>query len=59
MMSIAGPPPGRSRMRGAGLVVSTTVAASLLLGWAGLPSAVLFGSLLGGMAHALTSPTPL
>ncbi|MBS42019.1 MAG: hypothetical protein CMH83_02340 [Nocardioides sp.] len=33
--------------------------ASVVLSLVGLPSAVLFGALLGGMAHALTSPTPL
>ncbi|GAB3788038.1 AbrB family transcriptional regulator [Nocardioides ungokensis] len=38
------------------LVTGTTSVAFELLG---LPSAVLFGALLGGMAHALTSPTAL
>lgn len=41
------------------LVVVVTVAASALLAVARVPSAVLFGSLVGGMAHALTSSTPL
>lgn len=41
------------------LVLAVTAAVSLALGALGLPSPVLFGALLGGMAHALTSPTEL
>ncbi len=41
------------------LVVAVTVVLSVLLSLVHLPSAVLFASLVGGMAHALTSPTPL
>lgn len=41
------------------LVLTVTVAASVLLSLVGVPSAPLFGSLIGGMAHALTSTTEL
>lgn len=41
------------------LVVAATIGSSLVLALLGLPSAVLFGGLLGGMAHALTSETDL
>jgi membrane AbrB-like protein len=41
------------------LVVGTTVVLSVVLSLVHLPSAVLFASLIGGMAHALTSPTVL
>ena len=41
------------------LVVGVTVVLSVGLSLARVPSAVLFASLVGGMAHALTSPTPL
>lgn len=51
--------PPRSRGAAAALVLGVTVVSSLLLSLAGLPSAVLFGGLIGGMAHALTSPTVL
>jgi len=40
-------------------VVAVTVVLSVLLSWLHLPSAVLFAALVGGMAHALTSPTVL
>lgn len=50
---------GRTPLTGVVLVVSVTVVASVVLSLVGVPSAVLFGSLLGGMAHALTSPTEL
>lgn len=52
---------GRGRTQGAGvaLVIATTVVTSVLLSLVAVPSAVLFGSLLGGMAHALTSPTDI
>lgn len=46
----------RPRWRAATLVVGVTIVVSALLEWVGLPSAVLFGSVVGGMAHALTSP---
>ena len=49
----------RSPGRAALVVGSVTVGLSLLLGLLHVPSAVLFGALLGGMAHALTSPTVL
>ncbi|MFC4784837.1 AbrB family transcriptional regulator [Nocardioides sp. MAHUQ-72] len=51
--------PTRSRARGWALVLAVTTATSLGLELLGLPSPVLFGALLGGMAHALTSPTVL
>jgi membrane AbrB-like protein len=41
------------------LVVGVTVVLSVALSLLHLPSAVLFASLIGGMAHALTSPTVL
>jgi membrane AbrB-like protein len=41
------------------LVVGLTVVLSVLLSLLRVPSAVLFASLLAGMAHALTSPTVL
>jgi membrane AbrB-like protein len=41
------------------LVVGVTVVLSVVLSLLHLPSAVLFASLLGGMTHALTSPTVL
>lgn len=50
---------GRTPLAGVVLVVSVTVLLSVVLSLAGVPSAVLFGSLLGGMAHALTSPTEI
>ncbi|GAA5156308.1 AbrB family transcriptional regulator [Nocardioides marinquilinus] len=49
----------RSRAASVAVVLGVTVAASVALTLLGVGSAVLFGSLLGGMAHALTSPTPL
>ncbi|HEY0888843.1 MAG TPA: AbrB family transcriptional regulator [Nocardioides sp.] len=49
----------RTRWHGAALVVAVTVAASAVLQLVAVPSAPLFGSLFGGMAHALTSRTPL
>lgn len=52
---------GRERgpWRAALLVLGVTVALSLALTLLHVPSAVLFGALLGGMAHALTSPRVL
>ena len=50
---------GRTPLAAAVLVLTSTVALSVAFTLLGLPSAVLFGSLLGGMAHALTSPTEL
>lgn len=50
---------GRTPLAGVLLVVTVTVVLSVLLSLVGVPSAVLFGSLLGGMAHALTSPTEI
>lgn len=47
----------RSPAAGLALVVAVTVVLSVAFTLLGLPSAVLFASLLGGMAHALTSPT--
>jgi membrane AbrB-like protein len=41
------------------LVVGLTVVLSVVLSFVHLPSAVLFASLIAGMAHALTSPTVL
>lgn len=49
----------RTPLAAAGLVMIVTVLSSLALALLGLPSAVLFGALVGGMTHALTSPTPL
>ena len=41
------------------LVVGLSVVLGVALSWVHLPSAVLFASLIAGMAHALTSPTVL
>src|SRR3954452_15947966 len=49
----------RSPLRAAALVVAVTVASSAALGLLRVPSAVLFGAVLGGMAHSLTSTSPL
>lgn len=49
----------RTPLAAAVLVVGSTVLFSVVFIVLHLPSAVLFGSLLGGMTHALTSPTPL
>jgi len=49
----------RSPRAALALVVGVTVGLSALLSLVHLPSAVLFASLVGGMAHALTSPTGL
>jgi membrane AbrB-like protein len=49
----------RSPRAALGLVVGLTVVLSVALSFAHLPSAVLFASLIAGMAHALTSPTVL
>ena len=49
----------RSPRAALALVVAVTVVLSVALSLVHLPSAVLFASLIGGMAHALTSPTPL
>jgi membrane AbrB-like protein len=49
----------RTPWQAASIVVGVTVVLSAILSLLHVPSAVLFGSLLGGMAHALTSPTPL
>lgn len=49
----------RSRPAAVALVVTVTVLLSVVLSLMHLPSAVLFASLIGGMAHALTSPTEL
>jgi membrane AbrB-like protein len=49
----------RSPLAGTVLVLVVTGVLGVLLTWAHLPSAVLFAALLGGMAHALTSPTEL
>ena len=56
-----GPMAGRERTRAcaATLVVVVTAATSSVLAILHVPSAVLFGAVLGGMAHALTSPVPL
>jgi uncharacterized protein len=52
---------GSERSPGAALalVVGVTVVLSVVLSLLHLPSAELFASLVGGMAHALTSPTRL
>jgi membrane AbrB-like protein len=47
----------RSPRAALALVVGLTVVLSVVLSLAHLPSAVLFASLVAGMAHALTSPT--
>ena len=52
-------PRARSRPAAVALVVVVTVVVSAVLSLLGLPSAVLFGALVGGMAHALTSATEL
>lgn len=52
-------PRERSPLRAALLVVAVTTVVSTALSALHVPSAVLFGSLLGGMAHALTSTTEL
>ena len=49
----------RSPRAALALVVALTVVLSVVLSLLHLPSAVLFASLIGGMAHALTSPTVL
>jgi membrane AbrB-like protein len=49
----------RSPWASLALVVGTTVVLSGVLSLVHLPSAVLFASLVGGMTHALTSPTVL
>jgi membrane AbrB-like protein len=49
----------RTPARSVALVVGVTVVSSAVLELLAVPSAVLFGAVLGGMAHALTSPTPL
>jgi uncharacterized protein len=53
------PRPPRSPLASTVLVLAVTVVLSVGFSLLHLPSAVLFGSLLGGMAHALTSPTVL
>jgi len=50
---------GRSQPAAVALVAAVTVVLSVAFTVTGLPSAVLFAALLGGMAHALTSTTPL
>lgn len=49
----------RPRWLAALLVVTVTAVVTAVLELAGLPSAALFGSVIGGMSHALTSPTRL
>jgi uncharacterized membrane protein AbrB (regulator of aidB expression) len=49
----------RSPRTALALVVGVTVVLSVALSLVHLPSAVLFAALVGGMTHALTSPTPL
>lgn len=49
----------RSPTRAAGLVLAVTVALSVVLTVLRVPSAVLLAAVVGGMAHALSSPTPL
>lgn len=49
----------RTRARGLALVLTVTVVASTVFEVLGVPSAVMFGSLLGGIVHALTSSTDL
>jgi hypothetical protein len=49
----------RTPLRATALVVTVTVVLSVVFTLLHLPSAVLFAALLGGMAHALTSPTVL
>lgn len=52
-------PVARTGVRDVVLVVTVTVAASTALTLLGVPSAVLFGALVGGMAQALSRPAPL
>ena len=52
-------PTDRSRPTAWALILVVTVTTSVVFELLGLPSAVLFGALLGGMAHALTSTTVL
>ncbi|GAA1960204.1 AbrB family transcriptional regulator [Nocardioides panacihumi] len=49
----------RTRATGLALVLTVTVVASTVFEVLGVPSAVMFGSLLGGIVHALTSSTDL
>ncbi|MEO6509702.1 MAG: AbrB family transcriptional regulator [Nocardioides sp.] len=49
----------RTSARAAALVVIVTLVSSVVLEALQVPSAVLFGAVLGGMAHGLTSPSPL
>jgi len=49
----------RTRATGLALVLTVTVVASAVFELLGVPSAVMFGSLLGGIVHALTSSTDL
>ncbi len=49
----------RSSARAAAVVLAVTALTSLGLLLLGTPSAVLFGGVLGGLSHALTSPTRL
>jgi len=49
----------RTRAQGLALVLVVAVVASVAFELLGLPSAVMFGSLLGGIVHALTSETDL
>jgi uncharacterized protein len=49
----------RSPRAALAVVIGVTVVLSVVLSLLRLPSAVLFASLVGGMAHALTSPTVL
>ncbi|MCD4526020.1 AbrB family transcriptional regulator [Nocardioides sp. cx-173] len=49
----------RTPLAGAALVLVATIVLTLTFSLMRVPSAVLFGSLLGGMTHALTSPTEI
>ncbi len=49
----------RTPWQAAAIVGGVTLVLSVVLSVLQVPSAVLFASLIGGMAHALTSPTPL
>lgn len=49
----------RTPAAAAGIVIAVTVLTSVVLTLLRVPSAVLFGAVLGGMAHALTSPSTL
>src|SRR3954452_11415237 len=49
----------RSPRAALALVVGVTVVLSVVLSILHVPSAVLFAALIGGIAHALTSPTVL